>query len=168
MKKLLSILPVASVLALPLSAAPPPKGPCVSVDVLADAARTPATSFSVSKTIDLVFRAVLAEPVSGDHVAEMRVFTPDGHLYRSLAVPYNDGTREPRSRTLPGYARPVREKAPSRVSVAATKYPAVSGSLPVGGTDVVSSGLYGKWKVEVHIDGAEAPCTSATTFTLVP
>jgi hypothetical protein len=36
----------------------------------------------------------------------------------------------------------------------------------VGGTDIVSAGLYGTWKVEPYLDDAAAPCAEALSFAL--
>jgi hypothetical protein len=69
---------------------------------------------------------------------------------------------------VPGYPRPVAEKALARVTRGTATYSAVSIPFPVGGTDIVSSGLYGSWKVQAHVDGADSPCAPAVTFTLRP
>jgi hypothetical protein len=47
-------------------------------------------------------------------------------------------------------------------------FAAASTTLPVGGTDIVSSGLYGRWRVEAYLDGAEQRCAQAAWFTLNP
>jgi len=150
---------------------PAPTPACVSVEVSSGptaAAITARPRFSVSKTLDLTFTVLLPVSTSGDHVIELRVFTPDGQLYRSIAVPTVDGTRPTTSRAVPGYPRPVAEKALARVTRGTAAYSAVSIPFPVGGTDIVSSGLYGSWKVQAHVDGADSPCVPAVTFTLKP
>jgi hypothetical protein len=49
-----------------------------------------------------------------------------------------------------------------------TLFAAASTSFPVAGTDIVSSGLYGRWRVEAYLDGAEQQCALPAWFTLNP
>jgi hypothetical protein len=150
---------------------PAPIPTCVSVEISSGTSAAAATAkprFSVSKTLDLTFTVLFPVSTSGQHVIELRVFTPDGQLYRSMAIPIVDGTRAATSRTVPGYPRPVAEKALARVTRGTTAYSAAAIPFPVGGTDIVSSGLYGQWKAQAHVDGADSPCVSAVAFTLNP
>jgi len=172
MKALVSTLAVP-LLALTASAGPvpAPKPACAAVEVSSGASAGAAGArprFSVSKTLDLTFTVLFPATTSGEHELELRVFTPDGRLYRSIAVPLVDGTREATSRPVPGYPRPVPEKALAKVNRGTATYSAASIPFPVGGTDIVSSGLYGQWRVQAHVDGADAPCVSGVLFTLNP
>jgi hypothetical protein len=111
---------------------------------------------------------------------ELRFTSPDGNLYRSLARPIAAVGRAPGSRTLPDYPDPVPELEPIAEPVAdasaetTTEVMTVGSQakvevpFPVAGTDIVSSGLYGAWKVEAFLDNAAKPCLKAATFTLKP
>jgi len=144
--------------------------------------------FSATKTLDLTVALTLSPKPDRDHVLELRFTSPDGNLYRSLARPIAAVGRAPGSRILQGYPDPVPELEPivepaTEASAEATTEAAaettteamavgsqakVEVPFPVAGTDIVSSGLYGAWKVEAFLDGAAKPCLKATTFTLKP
>ena len=71
-------------------------------------------------------------------------------------------------RSVEGYPRPLAQKALTQVSRGRSLFAAASTTLPVGGTDIVSSGLYGRWRVEAYLDGAEQRCAPAGFFVLSP
>lgn len=161
------------------SAAPadPPNSSCVRVEVSSDAPRGRTTSraivassprFSATKILDLTFTVLLPARTEGEHLVELRVFTPDAQLYRSIAVPVTSGERPGAKRSVDGYARPLPEQRLVPVTRRKGRYAAASTTLPVAGTDIVSSGLYGRWRVEAHLDGAEERCAPAARFTLTP
>ena len=124
-----------------------------------------AELFSATRTIDLTFTVKFHKGFTGDHVLELRVLTPDGHLYRSLVTPITaDGSREPRAVPLAGHRRPVTER-PLRLWGPAGQR-TVDVSFPVAGTDILSAGLYGMWRVEARLDRGRTACNLVTTFTL--
>jgi hypothetical protein len=96
------------------------------------------------------------------------VFTPDGQLYRSLVVPVTSRGAAGATRWVAGYPRPMPQQRLTRVTRGRSTYAAASASLPVAGTDVVSSGLYGRWRVEAYVDGAEQSCARPAWFVLGP
>lgn len=55
----------------------------------------------------------------------------------------------------------------TRIRRAAVEGLPVSGRMPVGGTAITTSSLYGDWSVAVHVDGADAPCATSG-FTVRP
>jgi hypothetical protein len=117
-----------------------------------------APEFSASQILDLEFRVLLPPSLNGNHQLELKVMTPKGHLYQSLSVPFSDqnegeqeGGRESRGRR----SRRTR-------SLAATA------TLPVAGTTIVTSSLYGKWHVEAYLDGAQTVCTPPQSFVIEP
>lgn len=124
--------------------------------------------FSVTKILDLTFTVLFPTKTDGEHLVELRVFTPDSHLYRSLAIPVAGRGRALGARSVDGYARPLPQQALSRVARGRGFFEAASTTFPVAGTDIVSSGLYGRWRVEAYLDGAEQRCTPAAWFTLNP
>jgi hypothetical protein len=97
--------------------------------------------FSATTVLDLEFRTSVKRKVAAAHRLRFRVFTPKGHLYQELIVPFaGDGS----ART------PIRAR------------------LPVGGTSISTSSLYGRWKVVPHLDGFTKPCAATTQFTIAP
>jgi len=104
-------------------------------------------TFSASTVLDLKLEAA----VKGEHQLEFRVYTPKGHLYQSLeaamsAPAAKDGRRH-------------RE----------TKKSTASATLPVAGTTIVTSSLYGEWKLEAFLDGErEVACAKPLSFVIEP
>jgi len=125
-------------------------------------------SFSATRILDLTFTVLLPPATAGEHLVELRVFTPDSQLYRSMAMPVARGATTNATRPVEGYARPLPQQELKQVSRGRGLFAAASTTLPVGGTDIVSSGLYGSWRVEAYLDGAEQRCAPATSFILNP
>ena len=42
----------------------------------------------------------------------------------------------------------------------------MSAALPVAGTSITLSSLYGRWTVQAYLDGQPEPCGPATRFTI--
>jgi hypothetical protein len=99
--------------------------------------------FSVRKTVDLQFRMKLRTRDDEAHVVSFRVFTPKGHLYQQLQVP-----------------QAVEPDDDDRVS-------RVSARLPVAGTFIVTSSMFGKWRVVPYIDDNPEPCAAPSVFRIV-
>lgn len=162
-----ALLVLAALLARGVAAAGPD---CASVEVSALAKSVPSrtSTFRATSVLDLAFGVFVPASVKGEHTLELRVTTPDGHLYRSLTVPLAELSRASRDRSVPGYDRPIRETGVTRVLRGGKPFVTASVPFPVAGTDIVSSGLYGRWQVEARLDGAEQPCAPATSFVLQP
>jgi hypothetical protein len=147
-----------------------PRGPsCVALQVASpqDASRQRRVpEFSASTIIDLRFTALLRGKV--DHgLLKLKVFTPHGHLYQTLAVPFVAGTGgAPQARHVDGSARSVLEQR--AVPAAAGADYRVEARLPVAGTLIVSEGLFGRWTVEPWLDEASTPCLAARPFVIDP
>jgi hypothetical protein len=124
--------------------------------------------FSATKILDLTFTVLFPPKADGEHLVELRVFTPDSQLYRSLAMPVVGRGRVPGTRVVNGYARPLPQQMLARVPRGRGFFTAASTTFPVAGTDILSSGLYGRWRVEAYVDGAEQRCAPAAWFTLRP
>ena len=77
--------------------------------------------------------------VDGPHLQRLELYSPDGSLYQRFTG------------TFSGTGRPV----------------SVATRLPVSGTPIVESGLYGDWCVELFLDGEEAPI-ARRGFSLTP
>ncbi len=128
----------------------------------------PSSQFSATRILDLTFTVLFPAGTEGQHLVELRVFTPDAQLYRSLAMPVASGVVTNATRPVEGYARPLPQQPLTKVSRGRELFVAASTTLPVAGTDIVSSGLYGGWRVEAYLDGAEQRCGPAAWFTLKP
>lgn len=83
---------------------------------------------------------------------ELHVFTPNGHLYRKLEAPVAEVDHDPAP-------TPLRKPEPT------TKAEAL---LPVAGTNIVRSGLYGQWTVVPHLADDPQPCGRPVGFELAP
>jgi hypothetical protein len=123
-----------------------PDGPTVSAR---RARKKPA--FSASQILDLELQVTLARMKEGGNV-ELKIYTPKGHLYQTISVPVSFG--DPKEAAKNG------RRASKRASATAT--------LPVAGTTIVTSSLYGKWRVEAHLEGNASPCGRAQEFTIEP
>jgi hypothetical protein len=170
--------------AVPAAGARPPAEPragqCAAVAVSSPEAPRQRSSFSARQVLDLQLGALLRTRPAGEHVLNLRVYTPKGHLYQQIDVPFRGGaltteaasasaaaTATPRLRRVDGYPQPLveQEATPARLPSGQRGYQ-VSARLPVAGTAITTSSLYGKWKVVPHLDGAQAACGRGTTFAI--
>jgi hypothetical protein len=136
--------------------------------------RTKAVSFSATKILDLEIGALMTRKLAGEHLLEIKVFTPRGHLYQSFAVPFAapSGPRPtgegPRLRQVDGYPQPLVEQAMRPVRAGGQVRYLVGARLPVAGTSIMTSSLYGSWRAEAYLDGGLKPCGPARTFAINP
>ena len=107
-------------------------------------------------------------PVPGDeHTVRVEIETPKGHLFQTLTIPF---TSEPSQvgarRAVDGFPRPVEVQLarPSRPAIPAGATSVVVGRLPVAGTPIVHSSLYGRWRARAYLDDEIAPCGRARAF----
>jgi len=171
-----TLIALAQVASTPAAAARPPRevpapaGSCAAIVVTAPDVRTPARTqaFSATKILDLQLAAILRTRLQGDHTLEMKVYTPKGHLYQVLTVPFSAAAASAaRTRLVEGYPQPLPEQAMTAVRHEGVRRYSVSARLPVAGTSIMTSSLYGRWRVDAHLDGALEACASKT-FTLQP
>jgi hypothetical protein len=171
-----TLIALAQVASTPAAAARPPRevpapaGSCAAIVVTAPEARTPARTqaFSATKILDLQLAALLRTRLQGDHTLEMKVYTPKGHLYQVLTVPFSGAAAgAARTRLVEGYPQPLPEQAMTAVRHEGVRRYSISARLPVAGTAIMTSSLYGRWRVDAHLDGALEGCASKT-FTLQP
>lgn len=102
-------------------------------------------SFSAARTIDLSLGVELRTRRSADKGVELRLYTPKGHLYQTLAL-------NPPTATRPSHQVET----------------AWMGTLPVAGTAIVNHSLYGRWRVEPHLAGRPEPCGDTVSLWLAP
>jgi hypothetical protein len=125
-------------------------------------------SFSASRTTDLILHVLFDRSLDTDLMVTLKVYTPKGHLYRQYDVPLASGydKRATKARRIPGYPYPVPVQTTSTVKAGKRKYESADIPMPVAGTAIVTSSLYGRWSVEVCLDGASEPCRKPTFFHL--
>lgn len=161
-----------ALVAAPGSAGPSPSNAAACLAVTVD--QTPpraeddtARGFSVDRAESLDFQVVLGPGVPPESLV-LKLFTPNGHLYQQIELPVAaEGSRET-ERALPGYPFPVKvatvrtRRAASGQALRTVAAPPV----PVAGTTIVSSALYGTWRVEVGRDPTSKGCSAR--FSLRP
>lgn len=156
---------------------------CIPIEVFSPQSSQPRWNrrFSASKILDLEFRVHLWGPVTGDHRIDVKVYTPDHHLYETLTVPFQASEGDPANsaaatstphrarrakRKLSDYPQPIEEVEISSTGTGWKRHAAVSTTLPVAGTSIVSSSLYGKWTAEAFVDGSLSPCGATARFVI--
>jgi hypothetical protein len=145
---------------------PRPVPPRVSLSVSSpqQPGRVERHGFRASRITELQFDTVFPRRLTGPHVLELKIFTPRGHLYQVLTVPFSGEGRGGRRRRVPGNPRFLLEREMRFVGAGAYH---VSARLPVAGTWITTNSLYGSWRVEAHVDGAEWP-SGRERFTIQP
>ncbi len=117
---------------------------CEAIAVTSREAPKRRGSFSATKILDLQLGAILRSRIAGEHVLSLKVYTPKGHLYQQIDVPFHG----------------------SAVGATRGRGYQVSARLPVAGTSIMTSSLYGQWKVAPHLDGSPKACGKAVLFTI--
>jgi len=129
---------------------------------------TSGSTFSALKTEDLRLLVLFLTPVEGEHILELRLITPRGHHYQTLTAPITTEAVEAGAvRQVPTYPRPLEVQA---LEPYQTRQGVLKGTelrLPVAGTSIMSSSLYGEWEVEVVLDGKPMGCERRDVFRLL-
>jgi hypothetical protein len=111
-----------------------------------------SAAFSAAEILDLELQVSVPRVSHGDHEVALYVYTPKGHLYQTLRA--HIGSPETRARR-----EGVRASSRARMARA---------TLPVAGTSIVTSSLYGEWRIEAHLDGADGVCSRPRTVIIKP
>jgi hypothetical protein len=106
-------------------------------------------NFSAAEVLDLEFQVLVRPDLLAGRSLELKILTPKGHLYQTLA--------------LPAPSDPP-DTAPQRRS----RYRTVTARLPVAGTTIVNNSLYGAWKAEAYLAGERTACARARSFVINP
>jgi len=109
--------------------------------------------FSVRKTLDLQFSMRVRTRDDDVHVVRFQVFTPEGHLYQQVEAP-------PEVKKDNNKRKDNEDDSDERVSHLSR----VSARLPVAGTFISTSSLFGKWRVVPYIDDDPEPCAAPSVF----
>ena len=161
----------------------------VKVGVPGEKVPSKGLTFSSRAVLELEFRARLRLDLRGEHLMHLKVFTPGGFLYQDIALPFVGAARAPDAgeqsdptrggtaaratdplppRLVEGFPEPlaVQRLVPVRGDPTdRTQYELVA-RLPVAGTSITLSSLYGRWRVQPYLDAQPGPCGPATDFTI--
>lgn len=107
-------------------------------------------TFSASSILDLKLEVALSPAVKGQHQLDFKVYTPKGHLYQTISATMNAPAASADRR---------KRESPKRTA---------SATLPVAGTTIVTSSLYGEWRVEAFLDGERVACGKSLSFVIEP
>ena len=102
--------------------------------------------------MDIQLQALVSRKLTGHHSLEFKIYTPKGNLYQSMTRPFDADA-------------PIPEGARRRRS---RRFQEVSTVLPVAGTSIVTSSMYGTWKVEAFLDGNDRRCSRPRKFVIRP
>lgn len=146
-------------------------GGCAQVSVGSDQKNNGQydTTFSATSVLDIDLSVVFApgtvNRLGEDHVVELRVFTPSGALYQSIAVPFtSDASKNGKPTKVEGYPHPVKLQTLKSTTLRGQPHYKVAARLPVAGTPIINNSLYGVWNAQAFVDGDTLPCASAATF----
>jgi hypothetical protein len=147
---------------------------CSAIEITAPSLRRQPRDlrFSTREILDLEFATRLERNVEdGDHVMHFKVLTPGGFLYQDLAMPFRWGKpgRRDKSAGAPtttvskgievqALGKPRDGRDPARQSLHAR--------LPVAGTSITMSTLYGRWTVQAFLDDHTHPCSQPRIFAI--
>lgn len=140
--------------------------PCASITVSPYEA-PPRQTFELPISIldfeNIYVHIVFEEEVTSEHVVNLRLFTPNGHLYQQIDFPVSfSQSRQVASRRVPGYPRPVAlAYANSDRSVQGQ---VISKAIPLAGTSIVQNSIYGMWTVTVDLDFGDKNCADPVVF----
>jgi len=130
-----------------------------------------ATSFSATQILDIdltiLFPRGVANKLDGDHLAEIRVFTPSHRLYQSISFPFSADTKKKgQKRRISDYPGLIPVRLLGDVSGVSNSYVGIATSLPVAGTSIMTHSLYGVWTAEAYIDGESLACSQHAGFAI--
>ncbi len=122
--------------------------------------------YSAVNTTDIKVHVVFPTQFKEEHVISLLFYTPAGHLYRQIDVPVTPeiGREGTQSRRLPGYPYPVTVAVPEVDRAVSATSPSIEVRFPVGGTSILTSSLYGMWRVNGMVDGVELRCFRPMSF----
>ena len=122
--------------------------------------------FSAIRMLDLDLTVRFVDAFSGDHLLHLKLFTPKGHHYQTLSMWIASAPEHSKSlRRVEGYPRPLAVRPVHKAGYPGL--PEVTLSVPVGGTPIVTSSIYGMWTAEAYLDDQSEACASQP-FVLTP
>lgn len=126
--------------------------------------------FSATKILDLDFHVRLNPTPAGEQLVRIEIETPNGHLFQTLIVPFSAEPSEVESRRkVSGFPRPVKVQLVRQTARgAASASSEVVGRLPVAGTPIVHSSLYGRWAARAYLGDETKSCGRGRAFFITP
>jgi hypothetical protein len=126
-------------------------------------------AFSAAEISDVVFEVTAVGVFIGDSVLELKLDTPNGHLYQVLTAPVSSSqTKAAGVSKVVGFPYPLQvQHLGAGDGSGAAAGSAVTLRLPVGGTLIVRTSLYGLWELSAFLDGVPAGCDDPYRFNLV-
>jgi len=118
-----------------------PPATCAVVEIESDSKPRRGHGFRATRMLGLEFETRLVGRLERERTLRLRVYTPQGFLYQVLEVPIEHQGQKRRR---------------------------LEARLPVAGTSIMASGLYGRWKVVPHLDDRREPCGTARNFVIEP
>jgi hypothetical protein len=146
---------------------------CSAIEVTAPALRRQPREarFSTRQVLDLDFETRLERKLpAGDHVLHFKVVTPGGFLYQDLAMPFTWEKPGRRGKSVVAPAAtargvPVQVLGNPRAGRGPAR-PSLRARLPVAGTSITMSSLYGRWTVQAFLDDQTRPCSPPRVFAI--
>ncbi len=114
---------------------------CAVVEIGSDQTPRRRNRFRATRILELQFETQLLGRPKRERSLELRLYTPRGFLYQVLETKADPGR---------GKARRFEAR------------------LPVAGTSIMASGLYGRWRVVPHLHGEREPCGPSRSFVIQP
>jgi hypothetical protein len=105
-------------------------------------------SISATAAKDLVIEVSVPDAAASSPV-QVKLFTPRGRLYQVIEAHAGE------SEMLDGGGRGRRGRGRTLEAL-----------FPMAGTPVVTNALFGEWRAEVYLDGAETPCLRPLEFVI--
>ena len=105
-------------------------------------------SISATAAKDLVIEVSVPDAAASLPV-QVKLFTPRGRLYQVIEARAGD------SENPDGGGRGRRSRGRTLEAL-----------FPMAGTPVVTNALFGEWRAEVYLDGAETPCVRPLEFVI--
>jgi hypothetical protein len=174
MKRIAMLLAVAGIASAASADAQPAPSGCSAIEVTAPGLRKQPRElrFSTREILDLDFETRLERKVQdGEHVLHFKVLTPSGFLYQDLAMPFTWGRPGLRYRDRVAPAAAVSYGVPSQTlghspDGRGHARQSLHARLPVAGTSITMSTLYGRWTVQAFLDDHARPCSPPRVFAI--
>lgn len=123
--------------------------------------------FDVTRFLDLHFDIVLDGGLTGDHIVALELQTPSGHLYQRIEIPMTTEVGGgDQKRRLPGLPNPVPIQLAVRRQSNGLNQWMIGSDLPVAGTSIVNNSIYGRWSLQLYLDGQALECEGDCGFWL--
>ena len=129
--------------------------------------------FSASEILDIVFKTRLWRCPEGDHLLELKLYTPNGHLYQVLTIPVSVGAKAATAKAkkavkVDGFPKALEAQSVETNMNKATKRHFATATLEVAGTFITTNSLYGTWEVAAFLDGEQIRTIGNRRFKIQP